>query len=525
MPLRPPNNTAASENASFSRDNIMASSYDNYIDDFMRLSGQALTNNNPSANIPQTRDNQNAMDASLVDQRNQNITAVSSSNQNNQNNIAAAAVDQRNQNITDTSSVNRIYKPNTTLSIYQNNKPKAVPSLRQTHKPTKPTPLRQNITSASLHSANGSITGSNTFSTKSFSQDNLGIPVPMYPINGPSTSTIASTASTSQTSQTNQIIQTHKPHSPSQTTNDTLAIKPPKLTIENPNLAIESPGQKHTGKGKQNLTNKNEQNLDDRDKQSININGNLNFNNKDKRIHNIENEQSTNNNGILNSSLTTDYRLHPSTLVLAMSDERNPNLNNRGNQSLNNAGNLSLTNTHEQTFRHPSKPSTTNSARHPRPTVKEFSKPSTTNSARHPRPTVKELSSSALTSSSITNPHDSTSSSAEPHDSICTSTNGSTTDSSSSVEDPNPESPSTPPPSPLPVFDHVKIFDPNHQTKPYIDPRYDPSLTLAQRLEASTDLPLAPFSDYEWKKENEYVYLTSWQPPDRRGRNTRLGEY
>jgi hypothetical protein len=43
-------------------------------------------------------------------------------------------------------------------------------------------------------------------------------------------------------------------------------------------------------------------------------------------------------------------------------------------------------------------------------------------------------------------------------------------------------------------------------------------------LEASTDLPLAPFSDCEWKKENEYVYLTSWQPADRRGRKVKLGE-
>jgi hypothetical protein len=48
--------------------------------------------------------------------------------------------------------------------------------------------------------------------------------------------------------------------------------------------------------------------------------------------------------------------------------------------------------------------------------------------------------------------------------------------------------------------------------KPYVDPRYDPNLTLAQRLEASTDLPLAPYSDYEWKMENEYESLTSWQP-------------
>jgi hypothetical protein len=472
----------------------MASSYDNYIDDFMRLSGQALTNNSPGANIPQTQDNQNAMDASSVDQRNQNITAVSSSNQNNQNNIGAAPVDQRNQNITDTSSVNRIYKPNTTLSIYQNNRPKAVPSLRQTHKPTKPTPLRQNITSASLRQTNQPVTSSTAFSTKLSSQDNLGYPIPLHYINGPSVGTATSPLENNQN---------NKPHSASGTTDLTFAIKHSDFTDENPNLAIESPGQKHTGKGKQNLTDKNEQNLDDRDKQSISTNGNLNLKNKDMRTHNSRNQQSTNNNGIPDSSLTTDSRLHPSTLGLAMSDERNPNLNNRGNQSLNNEGNQS---TDEQTIRHPSKTSTTNSA-------------------RHPRLTVKELSSSALTSSSITNPHDSSSSSAEPHDSICTSTNGSTTDSSSSVEDPNPESPSTRPPSPLPVFDHLELFDPNHQTKPYIDPRYDPSLTLAQRLEASTDLPLAPFSDYEWKKENEYVYLTSWQPADRRGRNTKLGEY
>jgi hypothetical protein len=102
-----------------------------------------------------------------------------------------------------------------------------------------------------------------------------------------------------------------------------------------------------------------------------------------------------------------------------------------------------------------------------------------------------------VTSSSVTNPHDSTS----------TSTNGSTTNSCSSAEDPDPTTTpeSTPPLSPLPVFDHLEIRDPDHQAKPRVDPRYDPSLTLAQRLEASTDLPLAPFSDYEWKKENEYL--------------------
>jgi hypothetical protein len=52
--------------------------------------------------------------------------------------------------------------------------------------------------------------------------------------------------------------------------------------------------------------------------------------------------------------------------------------------------------------------------------------------------------------------------------------------------------------------------------RPYVDPRYDPNLTLAQRLEASTNRPLAPYSDYEWKMENEYESLTSWQPPIRK---------
>jgi hypothetical protein len=446
----------------------MASSYDNYIDDFMRLSGQALTNNSPGANIPQTQDNQNAMDASSVDQRNQNITAVSSSNQNNQNNIGAAPVDQRNQNITDTSSVNRIYKPNTTLSIYQNNRPKAVPSLRQTHKPTKPTPLRQNITSASLRQTNQPVTSSTAFSTKLSSQDNLGYPIPLHYINGPSVGTATSPLENNQN---------NKPHSASGTTDLTLDIKHPNLIDENPNLAIANLGQEHTGKEKHNLTDKDEQNLDDRDKQSINTNGNPNLNIRDK--------QSTNNNDILSPSLTKDPRLHLSTLGLAISDKDNLSLKNKGIQKLSNED--------------------------------KQNNESTTNSAGHPGFTVKQPGSSIVTSSSIANPHDSTSTS--------TSTNGSTTDSSSSVEDPNPESPSTRPPSPLPVFDHLELFDPNHQTKPYIDPRYDPSLTLAQRLEASTDLPLAPFSDYEWKKENEYVYLTSWQPADRRGRNTKLGEY
>ncbi|KEQ72792.1 hypothetical protein M436DRAFT_82071 [Aureobasidium namibiae CBS 147.97] len=66
---------------------------------------------------------------------------------------------------------------------------------------------------------------------------------------------------------------------------------------------------------------------------------------------------------------------------------------------------------------------------------------------------------------------------------------------------------------------HSSLTDlPKKSTKPSrptVDPRYDPNLTLAQRLEASTELPLAPFSGYEWKSENEYVNMTSWQPPDR----------
>jgi hypothetical protein len=496
--LHPNNPTAASDNTSFPRDNNMDSSYDNYINDFLRLSNQALTNNNPGATISLDQNNQSITGGLLVEQNNQNNIAAASLNQRSQNINAIPSMNQNDQNIAANSSVNQIHKPNTTLSIYQNSKPNAISSLRLTHQPTKPTPLRQNITSASLHSTNGPITGSNAFSTKSFGQDNLGIPIPMYPINGPSTSTIASTASTSQTSQTNQIIQNQKPHSSSQITSPTPAVKNSNSNIESPKLAIESPDQKHTAKGKQNLTNKNEQNLDDRDKQSININGNLNLNNKDKRTHNSRNQQNTNNNGMLNPSLAKDPRLHSSTPGLAISDKRNPILNNRGNQSLNSEDNLNLTNTDEQTFRHPSEPSTTNSA-------------------GHPGLTVKQPGNSTMTSSSVTNPHDSTS----------TSTNGSTTNSCSSAEDPDPTTTpeSTPPLSPLPVFDHLEIRDPDHQAKPRVDPRYDPSLTLAQRLEASTDLPLAPFSDYEWKKENEYVYLTSWQPPDRRGRNTRLGEY
>lgn len=56
---------------------------------------------------------------------------------------------------------------------------------------------------------------------------------------------------------------------------------------------------------------------------------------------------------------------------------------------------------------------------------------------------------------------------------------------------------------------------PEKVKRPDVDPRYDSSLTLAQRLEASTDLPLAPFPEYEWKKENEHEYMMSWQPPDR----------
>ncbi|KAH0019794.1 hypothetical protein KCU78_g6668, partial [Aureobasidium melanogenum] len=35
-------------------------------------------------------------------------------------------------------------------------------------------------------------------------------------------------------------------------------------------------------------------------------------------------------------------------------------------------------------------------------------------------------------------------------------------------------------------------------------------MTLAERLEATTDLPLTPFSEYEWKVENELPYLSPW---------------
>lgn len=58
-------------------------------------------------------------------------------------------------------------------------------------------------------------------------------------------------------------------------------------------------------------------------------------------------------------------------------------------------------------------------------------------------------------------------------------------------------------------------------SRPAVDPRYDPNLTLAQRLEASTDLPLAPFSEYGWKSKNEYVNMTSWQPPERHSKEWR----
>jgi hypothetical protein len=62
-------------------------------------------------------------------------------------------------------------------------------------------------------------------------------------------------------------------------------------------------------------------------------------------------------------------------------------------------------------------------------------------------------------------------------------------------------------------------FPPRRLDAPWIDPRCDPDLTLAERLEASTDLPLAPLSKYEWKVENEYVNRTSRQPPHRRSRD------
>lgn len=41
-------------------------------------------------------------------------------------------------------------------------------------------------------------------------------------------------------------------------------------------------------------------------------------------------------------------------------------------------------------------------------------------------------------------------------------------------------------------------------------------MTLAERLEATTHLPLAPSSDYEWKIENESSSLNPWPPRPRR---------
>ncbi|KAG9563560.1 hypothetical protein KCU71_g4779, partial [Aureobasidium melanogenum] len=41
-------------------------------------------------------------------------------------------------------------------------------------------------------------------------------------------------------------------------------------------------------------------------------------------------------------------------------------------------------------------------------------------------------------------------------------------------------------------------------------------MTLAQRLEATTDLPLAPFSDYEWRNENELSWSSPWPPRQQR---------
>lgn len=41
-------------------------------------------------------------------------------------------------------------------------------------------------------------------------------------------------------------------------------------------------------------------------------------------------------------------------------------------------------------------------------------------------------------------------------------------------------------------------------------------MTLAQRLEATTDLPLVPLADYEWKIENELPCLNPWPPRQRR---------
>jgi hypothetical protein len=68
-------------------------------------------------------------------------------------------------------------------------------------------------------------------------------------------------------------------------------------------------------------------------------------------------------------------------------------------------------------------------------------------------------------------------------------------------------------------------FPSRRSDAPWIDPRYDPDLTLAQRLEASTDLPLASSSEYEWKVENEYVELGSWQPSARHSRGWKgMGE-
>jgi hypothetical protein len=61
--LHPDKHTAIPDNTSFSRNNNMASSYDNYINDFLSSSHQALINKNPSATMSPNQNNQNTITA------------------------------------------------------------------------------------------------------------------------------------------------------------------------------------------------------------------------------------------------------------------------------------------------------------------------------------------------------------------------------------------------------------------------------------------------------------------------------
>ncbi|KAH0365115.1 hypothetical protein KCU65_g6350, partial [Aureobasidium melanogenum] len=58
---------------------------------------------------------------------------------------------------------------------------------------------------------------------------------------------------------------------------------------------------------------------------------------------------------------------------------------------------------------------------------------------------------------------------------------------------------------------HIRILNPPQEPKDWF------TMTLAERLEATTHLPLTEFEEYEWKIENEKACLEIWRTRQRKG--------